>query len=69
MIAKSIALAAIAAAIPMAEQGAWGLARGRGQRSAVAARRWVAERLPALLDPGAGAQRLEASGLLGGLSE
>jgi hypothetical protein len=59
--------AALAAAIPLVEQGVWGLAAGRGERSARAAERWVGERLPPLasaLDPG---ERLRGSRVLSGL--
>ncbi len=65
----ALRLAGIAAAIPMAEQAAWALAHGRGERSALAARRWVGERLAELLDPESGADHLGASRLLSGLPD
>lgn len=60
-------MAAVAAAIPLVEQGAWALVSGRGERSARAARRWVEERIPPLCDPREAAARLEASRVLSGL--
>ncbi len=59
--------AALAAAVPLVEQGAWGIAAGRGERSARAAERWVGERLSAL--PGAAdlAERTRESQVLSGL--
>jgi putative acyl-CoA dehydrogenase len=65
----ALTLASVAAALPLAEQGAWGLAHGRGERSAWAARRWVEERGGTLLDPGASTTRLEAGRLLAGAGE
>jgi acyl-CoA dehydrogenase len=63
----ALALAAGAAAIPLAEQGAWALAAGRAPRSAVAARRFVSERLPPVPDPARSAARLAESTELSGL--
>jgi alkylation response protein AidB-like acyl-CoA dehydrogenase len=65
----ALALAAVAAAIPLAEQGAWNERSRRGPRSAIAARRWIGARLSALLDPGAGRDHLEASRVLGGAAK
>lgn len=62
-------VAAIAAGVPLAEQGTWGLAHGRGERTAQAARRWSAERLPALIAVEDPAGRLRASRLLSGLGQ
>ncbi len=62
-------VAALASAVPLAEQGAWGLANGRGERSARAALRWTTERLPALIGPEDPADRLWASRVLSGLTE
>jgi alkylation response protein AidB-like acyl-CoA dehydrogenase len=59
--------AALAAAIPLVEQGAWGLAAGRGERSARAAERWAGERLPPLASPEDPAERLRGSRVLSGL--
>jgi alkylation response protein AidB-like acyl-CoA dehydrogenase len=63
----ALALAAVAAAVPLAEQGAWALAEGRGARSAVAARRYVLERLPPVPDHTRAEQRLAESAELSGL--
>jgi hypothetical protein len=63
----ALALAAVAAAFPLAEQGAWALSAGRGPRSALAARRFVAERIPAAPDPARSAARLAESLELSGL--
>jgi alkylation response protein AidB-like acyl-CoA dehydrogenase len=57
-------LAALAAAVPLCEQAAWSLERG-GERSALAAARWVRERIPHAGD--ATAERLRESGVLSGL--
>src|SRR5262245_7477907 len=59
--------AALAAAIPLVEQGVWGLAAGRGERSARAAERWASERLPALASAEDAAERLRGSRVLSGL--
>jgi hypothetical protein len=58
-------LAALAAAVPLCEQASWSLAHGHGERSALAASRWVGERIPATVDPSA--DRLRASTMLSGL--
>jgi hypothetical protein len=58
--------AALAAAVPLAEQAAWSLATGRSGRSAAAVRRWIAARIPRLPDPAAADARLQADALLGG---
>ena len=42
----ALRLAALAAAVPLCEQAAWSLAHGHGERSALAAARWVRERIP-----------------------
>jgi hypothetical protein len=68
--ARRVALrtAALAAAVPLVEQGVFGLGSGRGERSARAAASWVAERLGA---PLAGAphpdERQRESRVLSGL--
>jgi acyl-CoA dehydrogenase len=59
--------AALAAAVPLVEQGVWGLASGRGERSARAAERWASERLPALPDATDPVERLRGSRVLSGL--
>ncbi len=63
----ALRLAALSAALPLCEQGAWALAHGRGERSARAAQRFVATRVPALLDARDAAERLQESALLAGL--
>src|SRR5262249_17370039 len=40
----ALRVAVLAAAVPLLEQAAWALARGRGERSAWAVRRWLAGR-------------------------
>jgi hypothetical protein len=45
------------------------LTRAHGAPSALAARRWVAERIPPLLDPRTAPARLDASRKLSGLSD
>jgi acyl-CoA dehydrogenase len=57
--------AALAAAVPLCEQAAWALANGHGERSAVAAARWVRERVPAAGETTS--ERLRQSDLLAGL--
>jgi alkylation response protein AidB-like acyl-CoA dehydrogenase len=63
----ALRLAALSAAVPLAEQGAWALANGRGERSARAAQRFVAARVPDLLDPREAADTLRTSALLAGV--
>jgi alkylation response protein AidB-like acyl-CoA dehydrogenase len=58
-------LAALGAAVPLCEQAAWSLEHGHGERSALAAARWVRERIPPVGD--AGAMRLRESAVLSGL--
>jgi alkylation response protein AidB-like acyl-CoA dehydrogenase len=61
----ALRLAALGAAVPLCEQGAWALAHGHGERSALAAARWVRERVPAAT---AGAvERLREGFVLSGL--
>jgi acyl-CoA dehydrogenase len=55
---------ALATAVPLCEQAAWALANGRGERSALAAARWVRERIPGADPPPD--DRLHDSGVLGG---
>jgi len=54
--------AALAAGVALAEQAAWSLSDGRGGRSAAAARRWIAGRIPRVPDPSVSDARLEAHG-------
>jgi alkylation response protein AidB-like acyl-CoA dehydrogenase len=65
----ALTIAGVAAGIVLAEQGAWAVAAGRGGRSAAAARRWSAERIPSLLDAQSAAGRLAESRLLSGLAD
>lgn len=63
--AREVAMAtgAVAAAIPLAEQAAWALEHGRGERAALAARAWI-RRLPGLPEPTLGdVMRREAASL------
>jgi alkylation response protein AidB-like acyl-CoA dehydrogenase len=64
----AMTLAGLAAAVPLLEQAAWSLATHGSERSALAARSWVA-RIPPLPDPREAAARLPAEGLLSGLSD
>lgn len=61
----ALRVAALAAAVPLCEQAAWSLANGHGERSAVAAARWVRERIPAADRPSD--ERLRESDRLAGL--
>jgi acyl-CoA dehydrogenase len=63
----ALRVAALAAAVPLVEQGIWGLAAGRGERSARAAKRWTSEHLPALLGAEDPEGRLQGSRVLSGL--
>jgi alkylation response protein AidB-like acyl-CoA dehydrogenase len=65
--ALALRLATLAALVPLLEQGAWALARARGGRSAGAARRLLARRVPPLLDPTEARETLDASALLAGV--
>jgi acyl-CoA dehydrogenase len=61
----ALRLAAVAAAVPLCEQAAWSLDHGHGERTALAATRWVRERIPATGD--ASVERLRESAVLSGL--
>ena len=61
----ALRLAALAAAAPLCEQAEWSLAHGHGERSALAADRWVRERIPQVPPPSA--ERLHESAVLSGL--
>jgi alkylation response protein AidB-like acyl-CoA dehydrogenase len=63
----ALRVGSLAAAVPLVEQGIWGLAAGRGERSARAAKRWTSERIPALLGADDPDGRLQGSRLLSGL--
>jgi acyl-CoA dehydrogenase len=65
----ALSLAGLSAAVALAEQGAWALAHGRGERAAVAARRWLGERVPELPSVEEASARVRASALLSGLAD
>jgi alkylation response protein AidB-like acyl-CoA dehydrogenase len=65
----AVSLAGLSAAVALAEQGAWALAHGRGERAAVAARRWLGERVPELPSVEEASARVRASALLSGLAD
>jgi len=51
------------------EQGAWALAHGRGERAALAAGRWLEERVPEFPSADEATARLAASAALSGLAD
>ena len=61
----ALRLPALAAAVPLCEQAAWSLEHGFGERSALAAARWVRERVSDARE--ASADRLRESGVLSGI--
>jgi len=61
----ALVLAALSAAVALCEQGAWGLSSQRGERAALAARRWVQERLPELPSASQASEGLRAGTVLG----
>ena len=65
----ALTLAGLSAAVALAEQGAWATAHGRGERAALAARRWLGERVPELPSVDEATARMSASTLLSGLAE
>ena len=65
----ALSLAGLSAAVALAEQGAWALAHGRGERAALAAERWLAQRVPELPSADEATARLAASAALSGLAE
>lgn len=65
----ALKLGGVAAALPLLEQGEWGLVNGTRERSALAAQRFVAGRIPALFDPREARSHLDDSGLLSGLDD
>lgn len=65
----ALKLAGVAAALPLLEQAEWALVNGRGERAALAARRWVQARIPALPDPREAGARLDESAQLSGFEE
>jgi hypothetical protein len=68
--ARSLALvlAALSSALPLCEQAAWALAHGRGEHSLLAARRFVAARIPVLPDPARASELLHEAELLSGVT-
>jgi acyl-CoA dehydrogenase len=64
----ALGLAGLAAAVPLLEQAAWCVGTNRGERGALAARRWVA-RIPSLPDPREASARLSSEALLSGLPD
>jgi hypothetical protein len=65
----ALTLAGLSAAVALAEQGAWALAHGRGERAARVAGRWLTERVPELPSAGEAAARVAPSALLSGLAD
>jgi alkylation response protein AidB-like acyl-CoA dehydrogenase len=65
----ALSLAGLSAAVALAEQGAWALAHGRGERAALAAERWLAQRVPEVPSARDATARLLASAALSGLAE
>ncbi len=65
----AFALAAVASGVGLCEQGVWALARGRSERSALAARAWVPARLAPLPDPALAGYDAAARRLLSGLDD
>jgi hypothetical protein len=55
--------------VALAEQGAWALAHGRGERAALAAGRWLSERVPELPSTVEAASRVAPSAVLSGLAD
>jgi hypothetical protein len=65
----ALRVAGLAAAVPLLEQGTWGLSSGKSERSAWAARRWILERLPQATDPMGAPTRRAAAAALSGFDE
>ncbi|HUG55347.1 MAG TPA: acyl-CoA dehydrogenase family protein [Vicinamibacteria bacterium] len=65
----ALRLAGLSAAVALGEQGAWALAQGRGNRAALLAQRWAAERVPDVPSAEEAAARAGASARLSGLAE
>ena len=65
----ALKLAGVAAALPLLEQGEWALVNGRGERAALAARRWVQGRIPSLPEAREAQARLGASAVLAGFED
>ena len=65
----ALTLAGLSAAVALAEQGAWALAHGRGERAAHAAGRWLRQRVPELPSVGEATARVAPTALLSGLAD
>jgi len=65
----ALTLAGLSAAVALSEQGAWALAHGRGERAALAAGRWLSERVTELPAAGEASTRVGPSALLSGLAD
>jgi len=65
----ALTLAGLSAAVALAEQGAWALAHGRGERAALAAGRWLSERVTELPPAAEASARVAPSALLSGLED
>jgi acyl-CoA dehydrogenase len=65
----ALTLAGLSAAVALSEQGAWAIAHGRGERAALAARRWLTKRVPELPSVDEATARVAASALLSGLED
>jgi alkylation response protein AidB-like acyl-CoA dehydrogenase len=65
----AMAVASAAAGLGLCEQGVWALGRGCSERTALAARRWVAERLAPLPDPAMAAYEAAAARVLSGFDD
>jgi Acyl-CoA dehydrogenase, C-terminal domain len=65
----ALTLAGLSAAVALAEQGAWALAQGRGERAALAAGRWLSERVTELPSAAEASARVAPSALLSGVED
>ena len=65
----ALTLAGLSAAVALSEQGAWALANGRGERAALAAGRWLSERVTELPSAGEASARVAPSALLSGFAD
>jgi hypothetical protein len=60
----ALRLATVAAGLGLCEQAAWSLAEHRGERSLLAARRFLSRPMPPLLDASQADERLRSDDLL-----
>jgi acyl-CoA dehydrogenase len=65
----ALAVAAVASGVGLCEQAVWALARGRSERTALAARYWTAARLAPLPDPARAGYDAAARRVLSGLDD